>query len=45
VAKALRHMVAIKDGEIHINPELFTLSIHYRFISKLGSTFEAVLSF
>lgn len=24
---------------------LFTISVQYRFISKLGSTFEAVLSF
>lgn len=44
--KPLRKLVEInKDNEIELHPALFTISIQYRFISKLGSTFEAVLSF
>lgn len=43
IVKALRNMVGIEEEGIRINPDLFSLSIQYRFISKLGSTFEAVL--
>lgn len=44
--KPLRNLVEInKDNEIELHPLLFTISVQYRFISKLGSTFEAVLSF
>jgi hypothetical protein len=45
IVKALRNMVAIEEEGIRIHPDLFTLSVQYRFISKLGSTFEAVLRF
>jgi hypothetical protein len=45
LVKPLRGLVALREGEVLIDPELFTVSIQYRFISKLGSTFEAVLCF
>lgn len=41
--KPLRALVTVSDGEVRLSPELFSLSIQYRFISRLGSTFEAVL--
>jgi hypothetical protein len=43
--KPLRSLVRINEGEATISPRLFAVSIQYRFISKLGSTFEAVLCF